>query len=169
MELVSNSCFTNKSAHRGLKTPVHPKEAREKLIDICGGYKVCWLALQLSTAAHAYPEELGGGCRQPIFKQSQKSPHRCGWVKACVHGCMVRSLNRRESARNVWCDVGAPKPKCCFLSNIEDMISFFKKKEKNNHSSPDSDSHPLLKRNSMTLSVKQRGLHVSPGSPFLWG
>lgn len=92
-ELVNNSCFTNKSAHGGLKTRVYPKEAREKLIDICGGYKVCWLALQLSTAAHAYPEELGGGCRQPIFKQNQKPPQPCQWVNICVCGHVARGVN----------------------------------------------------------------------------
>lgn len=73
MELLNNSCFTNKSAHGGLKTPVNPKEAREKLIDICGGYKVCWLALQLSTAAHSTQRNSGEPADSQFLNKKQES------------------------------------------------------------------------------------------------
>lgn len=105
---------------------MHLKEAQEKIIDICGGYKVCWLALQLSTAAHTYPEELRGGCRRPIFKQNQKSPQRHGWVNACTRGCVARSSSGSGSTRNVWLHLSAPQPKSCLFSDLEDSIYFFK-------------------------------------------
>lgn len=102
---------------------MYPKEAREKLIDICGGYKVCWLALQLSTAAHAYPEELRGGCRRPIFKQNQQPPQPPQWVNICTRGCALRGVNG-----STWCDLGTQQPKPCLFSNVEDRIPLFKEK-----------------------------------------